>query len=91
LLPLLQIVNPDIGKVQAVIIAPSRELVQQIGIVGNQLFMNSKYRIVSLIGGVNVQNQIKQLRENKPQILVATPGRLAELLFKLEKVLLALF
>ena len=79
LLPLLRVINPDIGKIQCLIIAPSRELVVQIGLVGSKLFAGSKYRIVPLIGGVNVRNQIKQLRDNKPQILVSTPGRLAEL------------
>ena len=79
LLPLLRVINPDIGKIQCLIIAPSRELVVQIGLVGTKLFAGSKYRIVPLIGGVNVRNQIKQLRDNKPQVLVSTPGRLAEL------------
>eukprot|EP01036_Dinobryon_divergens_P027404 gene27404-36176_t len=90
LLPLLRVINPEIGKVQCLIIAPSRELVVQIGLVGTKLFAGSKYRIVPLIGGVNVRNQIKQLRDTKPQVLVSTPGRLAELVFKLEKVRLGM-
>jgi superfamily II DNA/RNA helicase len=64
--------------------------VQQISAVASKLLAGTPYRVVSLIGGVNVQNQIKQLRESKPQLLVATPGRLAELVFKLERVRLGM-
>eukprot|EP01038_Epipyxis_sp_PR26KG_P004250 gene4250-6029_t len=90
LLPLINIVDPTKRKVQALIIAPSRELVTQIGKVGEMLFQDTNYQILSLIGGANVRNQIKHLREDKPQIIVATPGRLAELIFKLEKIRLGM-
>ncbi|KAJ1383139.1 P-loop containing nucleoside triphosphate hydrolase protein, partial [Ochromonadaceae sp. CCMP2298] len=72
--------------VQAIIMAPSRELVTQIGSVAGKLFAGTDYRVVTLIGGANVRNQIKHMREDRPQILVATPGRLAELVFRLEQV-----
>lgn len=70
--------------------APSRELVTQIGHVATSLFKETDYRVLTLIGGANVRNQIKQLRENRPQIIVATPGRLAELVFRLEKIRLGM-
>ena len=41
-------------------------------------------------GGANVRNQIKRLRDQKPQIIVATPGRLAELVFQLRKLRLGM-
>lgn len=44
----------------------------------------------SLPGGANVRNQIKRLRDQKPQIIVATPGRLAELVFQLRKLRLGM-
>lgn len=71
---------------QAIILAPSRELVNQIGSVASSLFQDTTYKVTTLIGGANVRNQIKQLRDTRPQILVATPGRLAELVFRLEKI-----
>ena len=77
-------------KVQAIILAPSRELVTQIGLVGESIFKGSGINILSLIGGANVRNQIKRLRDQKPQIIVATPGRLAELVFQLRKLRLGM-
>lgn len=90
LLPLLKVVNPELKKVQAIVIAPSRELVTQIALVGTSLFQGTGIRVISLIGGANVRNQIKNLREDKPQIVVATPGRLAELVFQLRKLRLGM-
>ena len=75
---------------QAIILAPSRELVTQIGLVGESIFKGSGIGILSLIGGANVRNQIKRLRDQKPQIIVATPGRLAELVFQLRKLKLGM-
>ena len=77
-------------QVQAIILAPSRELVTQIGLVGESIFKGSGIGILSLIGGANVRNQIKRLRDQKPQIIVATPGRLAELVFQLRKLKLGM-
>ena len=42
--------------------------------------------LLIIVGGANVRNQIKRLRDQKPQIIVATPGRLAELVFQLRKL-----
>ena len=77
-------------QVQAVVIAPSRELVSQIAMVGTKLFEGTGIRLQSLIGGANVRFQIENLRNDRPQILVATPGRLAELVFRLEKLRLGM-
>lgn len=62
---------------------------QQIGQVASALFAGTPYKTVTLIGGANVQNQLKHLREDRPQIVVATPGRLAEIVFELEKLRLS--
>lgn len=86
LLPLTQIVDPLKNRVQAIILAPSRELVTQIQKVAQRVFAGTDFRTVGMIGGANARNQLKQLREQRPQILVATPGRLAEFVFKLEKL-----
>lgn len=90
LIPLLDIVDPNLKKVQAIVIAPSRELVTQIGLVGEKLFKNTGINVLSIIGGANVKNQIKRLRDDKPQIVIATPGRLAELVFGLQKMKLSM-
>lgn len=86
LLPLIYLVDPNMDKVQTIILAPSRELVTQINRVCSQLFAGTNFRSVGLIGGANIKSQIKQLRDKKPQIIIATPGRLAELVFKYQTI-----
>jgi superfamily II DNA/RNA helicase len=86
LLPLLQLLHPDRSNVQAVVLAPSRELVLQIHRVAATLFRGTNFRSLPLIGGANIRLQLDQLREQRPHVLIATPGRFAELVFKYEKV-----
>lgn len=79
-LPLLAQVNPNDPKVQGLILCPTRELVQQ---VAKQLFRLTKYSekifIESVYGGERIEHQIANLRR-PTQIIVATPGRLIDLL-----------
>ena len=79
-LPLLSIVNPDAPAIQALILAPTRELCQQIAA---QLRQYGKYQkqvgIQTVYGGAPIHKQIKDLKRI-PQILTATPGRLIDLL-----------
>ena len=86
LLPLADIIDRENKKVQAIILAPSRELVTQIASVGDKLFKNTDIRIMPIIGGANVRGQIQRMRVHRPQIIVATPGRMAEIVFGLEKL-----
>ena len=79
-LPLLQKVDPNNKAVQALILSPTRELGQQIA---KQLFRFTKYGpkvfVEAVYGGAKIDEQIKALL--KPtQIIVATPGRLIDLL-----------
>ena len=78
-LPLLQLVNPENSDVQAIIIAPTRELGQQI--YNNLLSFAAQLpavSIASLSGGIPIKPQIERLK--KPtHIVVATPGRLVDL------------
>jgi len=80
-LPLLQAIDPDLDKIQALILSPTRELGQQIA---KQLFRFTKYIpkkifIESVYGGARIQEQINALRR-PTHIVVATPGRLIDLL-----------
>lgn len=79
-LPLLQKVHPENPAVQALILAPTRELCQQIA---KQIFKMTKHTegiyVTAVYGGENIDLQLAKLR--KPtQIIVATPGRLIDLL-----------
>lgn len=79
-LPLLMKMDSNDSNVQALILAPTRELCQQIA---KQLFKFTKYSerifVEAVYGGEKIENQIHNL--SKPtQIVVATPGRLIDLL-----------
>ncbi len=79
-LPLLSKIDPQKDHIQALILAPTRELGQQIA---KQLFKFTKYTdkvfTEAVYGGEKIDIQIARL--NRPtQIVVATPGRLIDLM-----------
>ncbi|MEP2026907.1 MAG: DEAD/DEAH box helicase [Reichenbachiella sp.] len=79
-LPLLQSVNEDSNTCQAVVLAPTRELAQQIAEQLKNFSKNkSKLKVEVVFGGAAITNQIKALKA-KPQVVVATPGRLVDLI-----------
>ena len=78
-LPLLQKIDSKKNCVQAIILCPTRELVQQ---VAKQLFRFTKYSdkifVEAVYGGEKIDNHISNLRRTT-HIIVATPGRLIDL------------
>jgi ATP-dependent RNA helicase RhlE len=77
-LPILQrLMQGPRGRVRALIIAPTRELAQQIHDAIGELAKGTKIRSVTLFGGVNINPQIKTL-ERGVEIIVACPGRLLD-------------
>lgn len=93
LLPILSAIGPlrnkvsdgngDGGKkigIEAVVIAPSRELGMQIVREFEKILgMENKKVVQQLVGGANRTRQEEALKKNKPAIVVGTPGRIAEL------------
>lgn len=81
-LPILSNVDIKSNKVQALILAPTRELCQQIA---KQLFKFTKYSdkvfVEAVFGGAKIEEQMGRLRR-PTQIIVATPGRLVDLIDK---------
>ena len=75
LLPIIAELEEDIAEVQAIIIAPSRELVIQIEQVARE--MGTGFKINSAYGGRSFSNDKINLK-HRPHLLVATPGRLAD-------------
>ena len=79
-IPVLQKVNPEDKHTQALILSPTRELCLQIA---DDLADFSKYvqglHVVPVYGGASIEMQIRQLRKGA-QIIVATPGRLIDLM-----------
>ena len=77
-IPMIEHIDPECTDVQGLILAPTRELAIQIGdeLRGLLTYYNG-IRVAVLYGGAGIGGQIKQL-ERKPQIVVATPGRLMD-------------
>ncbi len=77
-IPMLEYVQLNDANIQEVVLAPTRELALQIG---DELTKLAKYikgcRIAVIYGGQSIPKQLAALKR-KPQILVATPGRLLD-------------
>ena len=77
-IPMIEHIDPQCEDVQGLILAPTRELAIQIGDeLRGLLTYFSGIRVAVLYGGAGIGSQIRQL-EKKPQIVVATPGRLMD-------------
>lgn len=67
-------------EIEAVIVAPSRELAMQIvREVEKILGPANRKAVQQLVGGANRSRQEEALRKNKPSIIVGTPGRISEI------------
>jgi len=81
-LPLLQLIDPDNKKTQALILSPTRELCMQIA---SDLNSYSKYmpdiKVTAIYGGASIEAQAKQLRAGT-QIIAATPGRMLDMIMR---------
>ncbi|MCM1348229.1 MAG: DEAD/DEAH box helicase [Firmicutes bacterium] len=79
-LPVLQRIDPGVKRPQALILSPTRELCLQIG---SDLADFSKYmpdiKVLPVYGGSSIESQIRALRKGV-QVIVATPGRLIDLI-----------
>jgi ATP-dependent RNA helicase RhlE len=89
-LPILnKLLDGPRGIPRALIVTPTRELAEQIHQVVRALSAGTKLRSTTIYGGVGANRQIKALRDGV-EILVATPGRLLDLLqqryVKLERI-----
>ena len=83
LLPIMEKIDPEEAVAQAVILAPTNELVMQIQREAEALATASgrAIRTMGIAGSANIARQIDRLK-TKPHIIVASPGRLFELLGK---------
>jgi ATP-dependent RNA helicase RhlE len=79
MLPILQrLINGPRRQVRALIVAPTRELAEQIYQAGIDLGKKLPIRSVTVYGGVNKNRQVNALK-NGAEIVVACPGRLLDL------------
>ncbi len=75
LLPIFEMLQPEILSVQCLILVPSRELGLQIEQVWKK--MGTAYKVNVCYGGHSIDTEIKNL-SNPPAVLIGTPGRIAD-------------
>ncbi len=81
-IPLLEKLDPNNDSVQALILAPTRELANQ---VEKEIVKIGKYtgiKSTTVYGGTGYEKQMRALRNDKPQIVVGTPGRVIDMINK---------
>ncbi|WP_373950583.1 DEAD/DEAH box helicase [Vibrio pomeroyi] len=74
-LPLLNNINHDVNELQALVIVPTRELASQVAESLEPIATALNISTITLTGGINADDQQQQLL-TKPQLAIATPGRL---------------
>jgi ATP-dependent RNA helicase DeaD len=87
LVPIFEMLQPEIQSVQCLIIVPSRELGLQIEQVWKK--MGTNYKVNICYGGHSIDTEIKNL-SSPPAVLIGTPGRIADHIergtFRLDKI-----
>lgn len=80
-IPILEQNDDNLSEIQNIVIAPTRELASQIY---NQISLMAKYtktRVALILGGVSYEKQISNIKgKNVAHVIVATPGRLEDIL-----------
>ena len=81
MLPILQrLTKGPLRRIRALIVAPTRELAEQIYQMGLDLSKNTGVNSVSVYGGVSKVSQVSRLRSGV-EIVIACPGRLLDLIY----------
>lgn len=77
----LQNIDTSVKKVQAIILAPTRELAKQIHDVvsGLAVFMKT-FKIQLLVGGTSTEQDMTNLKNETPHVIVGCPGRVHDMI-----------
>lgn len=81
LLPIIEKLSIDRSPVSALILAPTRELAQQIDDEFRRFASGQKLFSTLVVGGANINRQIQQIQRG-PHIVIGTPGRIMDLLHR---------
>lgn len=76
-LPILEIVDPSINAVQALILTPTRELAIQVADEITSFRGSKNLEVASIYGGASIDTQLRKLRRGV-QVVVGTPGRVQD-------------
>ncbi len=77
---LVENVDPSRNKIQGLVLAPTRELAKQVSRMVDEFSKHHEYDIATIHGGVPYEPQYRALK--KAKVVVATPGRLLDLIGK---------
>jgi len=77
LLPLFNLLDPDLKAAQALVLSPTRELAKQIHEEFDRLRGDHPFSSVVIYGGVKYEPQIRALK-NGAQVIIGTPGRILD-------------
>jgi ATP-dependent RNA helicase DeaD len=80
-LPMLHHIEPGLGKVQALVMAPTRELAIQVAEAAKRMASGTPVQVLPVYGGQSYEIQIRALKRGV-DIVVGTPGRLLDLIQK---------
>jgi ATP-dependent RNA helicase DeaD len=80
-IPLVELCDPELAAVQAMVVVPTRELAFQVGSVIESLSKGHRLRCAFLYGGRDVADQ-QALLASGPHVVIGTPGRLLDLLYR---------
>jgi ATP-dependent RNA helicase DeaD len=78
-IPIVEKIDCGMMKPQALVLAPTRELAEQVSIEIKKVGFNKKVRVAALYGGKSINAQSKLL-QNGVHVIVGTPGRLLDLI-----------
>jgi len=76
-IPMIEKCLPEQGHIQGLVITPTRELAVQVAEEINTIGQYKRVMALPIYGGQDIERQIRALK-NRPQIIVATPGRLMD-------------
>lgn len=76
-IPILQRINSRYGKVQSIILTPTRELAIQVSGEIRRIGKNSRVKTLPIYGGQSIGRQIRALRQGV-HIVIGTPGRVLD-------------
>jgi len=84
LLPIFEAIDPDLKQIQALILAPTRELANQIYNFATVIsgLSEKPINVDLFVGGIDRQDIITRLESRMPHIAIGTPGRITDLAIK---------
>ncbi len=77
--PMVERLDPQLRRVQGLIIVPTRELALQVAEHMYAFSKNKRLRVLPVYGGASIERQVRELQAGA-QIVVGTPGRLIDLM-----------